>query len=261
MKFSFPFFGKKSHSLDQEIADVLPKDELFVEKEKPSINWNAVEIEPMPGLELVPEQVEDKTSHLMTQAEEGPKYSNQGHLAEGIEAASADDPLIVTAEPLKPLEIDDLQASQPWVMPESIVELEPDPTPEIASKPVLIEELIEEPKQEELIQEESIQEESIQPSAVIASPIPASIPEAITAPLLMTRQDVIAAYKLFLNRLPESFEVIQSRVNSSAEANLIDFSLADEFIKRSDLPAIIFPIAKKIVDAQAQEKSSTQAAG
>ena len=258
MKFSFPFFGKKSHSLDQEIADVLPKDELFVEEEKPSINWNAVEIEPMPGLELVPEQVEDKTSHFMTQAEESPKYSNQGHLAEGVETKSADDPLIVTAEPLKPLEIDDLQASQPWVMPESIVELEPDPTPEIASKPVLIEE----PKQEEPKQEELIQEELIQPSAVIASPIPASIPEAVTStPLLMTRQDVIAAYKLFLNRLPESFEVIQSRVNSSAEANLIDFSLADEFIKRPDLPAIIFPIAKKIVDAQAQEKSSTQATG
>lgn len=257
MKFSFPFFGKKSHSLDQEITDVLPKDELFVEEEKPSINWNAVEIEPMPGLELVPEQVEDKTSHFMTEAEEGPKYSNQGHLAEGIEAASADDPLIVTAEPLKPLEIDDLQASQPWVMPESIVELEPDPTPEMASKPVLIEELIEESKQED-----PKQEELIQPSAVIASPIPASIPEAVTStPLLMTRQDVIAAYKLFLNRLPESFEVIQSRVNSSAEANLIDFSLADEFIKRPDLPAIIFPIAKKIVDAQAQEKSPTQATG
>jgi len=72
----------------------------------------------------------------------------------------------------------------------------------------------------------------------------------------LTREDVIAAYKIFLNRLPESFEVIQSRLNSSVEANLIDFALADEFIKRADLAAIVFPIAKKIIEASEQERST-----
>jgi len=67
---------------------------------------------------------------------------------------------------------------------------------------------------------------------------------------------VIAAYEIFLNRLPESFEVIQSRLNSSVEANLIDFALADEFIKRADLAAIVFPIAKKIIEASEQERST-----
>jgi hypothetical protein len=72
---------------------------------------------------------------------------------------------------------------------------------------------------------------------------------------------VIAAYKIFLNRLPESFIVIKARLDSPIEANLIDFALSDEFIRRADLPAIIFPLAKKIIEASETAQSTNQTSG
>jgi hypothetical protein len=147
----------------------------------------------------------------------------------------------------------------PPIVPSAFI-ASPAPAIEIPSTPLPIEEL-KEPELKQPEQKEPEQKEP-EPSVVNVAPTPAppivTPEEVIATPMLMTRQDVIAAYKLFLNRLPESFEVMQTRVNSSAEANLIDFSLSDEFIKRSDLPAIIFPIAKKVVEAQAKEQSPSQ---
>lgn len=352
MKFSFPFFGKKSRSLDREVEDVLPKDVPLIVEEKPSINWNAVEVDLMPGFAPIPEQITEPAGPVRTQAEEGLKYSNQGSQAVNVDTQPADGPFIAGADPLKPLQIDDLMVSKPLTISEEIPKADPAPTlndivsaapieksteasepekaieamqPEptesephvfIANPTSALDDPIkpapfekpEEPVEQQLLESEVAEPEPVEsiapvvPSAFITSPAPAieiasnPLPiealkeaepmepepsvvsttpaptpaptptppiaapaEVAYAPMLMTRQDVIAAYKLFLNRLPESFEVMQTRVNSSAEANLIDFSLSDEFIKRSDLPAIIFPIAKKVIEAQAKEQSPSQA--
>ena len=262
MKFPFPFFGKKSKSLDQEIADALPRDIPTFEEERPVINWSVVEVAPMPGLELLPEQPEERrdnfTIPVAPPTPESPPLANTEGKKEAMkfsgapvapslqEANPKQEPLIepqiiekvavLQEEPLKPLEIEDLLMAQPLVIPEVIPEFIPDTDPNITSNLTV-----------------SVKPVAENAQASVASPI--VMPLANTsAPLLMTREDVIAAYKIFLNRLPESFEVIQSRVNSSVEANLIDFALADEFIKRADLPVIIFPIVKKILESQDQSQ-------
>ena len=256
MKFPFSFFGKKSRALDQEIADASPKDIPPIEEERPVINWNDVAIVPMPGLELLPESVEERvdtfTAPLATQKPENPQFTQAeskdqvndvfgAELAQEPMQESLIEPLAIEkvavpqAESLKPLEIEDLLESEPLIIPAAIpdTDLESSPNVSRSSEPAV--------ERDEAVD------------------IPASLPAAsISAPLLMDREDVIAAYKIFLNRLPESFEVIRSRVNSSAEANLIDFALADEFIRRSDLPAIIFPIAKKILETQEQGNPSSE---
>jgi hypothetical protein len=112
-------------------------------------------------------------------------------------------------------------------------------------------------------EDEAASPEISQPTQVLpvapkqAEPVPADpIPNG---PLRMTREDVIAAYKIFLRRFPESDEVIQSRLNSRVEANLLDFAFVGEFIERADLPVIIFPIAKKLIEASAPAAESTSA--
>ena len=71
-----------------------------------------------------------------------------------------------------------------------------------------------------------------------------------TQPLRMAKEDVIAAYKIFLNRLPESTTVMNLRIGGSTEANLIDFVLADEFLKRPEVSPLILGFAKQIIERQ-----------
>lgn len=264
MKFSFPFFGKKSKPLDREIEgaeDIVFEAEPAFEEEKPVINWDAVQAAPMPGLEVIPEDLPPKdmnfsvpdastaTKNSTTDGLDGKKETRifsgapVAPSAQEIASQSKEEPIIEPLAPeklptsqeqtLEPLEIEDLLKTKPFTIPETIVDddLESAPNSVNGDEPV------------------KSTQTPVAP-ALASTAIPAK-------PLLMTREDVIAAYKIFLNRLPESFEVIQSRVNSSAEANLIDFALADEFIKRPDLPAIIYPVAKKILEAQEQSQAST----
>lgn len=61
-----------------------------------------------------------------------------------------------------------------------------------------------------------------------------------------TREDIIAAYKIFLNRLPESSLVLDARVGKSMEETLIEFALSDEFLARPDVVGIIQKAAKTL---------------
>jgi len=71
--------------------------------------------------------------------------------------------------------------------------------------------------------------------------------------MVMTKEDVVAAYKIFLNRLPESVEVVNARVGQNSETNLIDFVLSDEFLKRPEVSEIMTKAAKIV---QADESNT-----
>ena len=61
-------------------------------------------------------------------------------------------------------------------------------------------------------------------------------------------EDVIAAYKIFLGRLPESRQVIEPWVGALSEKLLIDFLVSNEFLSNPDKVKFIVNLAKKIVD-------------
>ena len=65
-----------------------------------------------------------------------------------------------------------------------------------------------------------------------------------------TKEDIIAAYKIFLNRHPESSFVLQNRIGKSIEENLIEFALSEEFLNRADAAEIIQKAAKIVAENQ-----------
>ena len=67
-----------------------------------------------------------------------------------------------------------------------------------------------------------------------------------------TREDVIAAYKIFLGRLPESMEVVDPRVGVSPSAILLDFLISKEFLDQASKSQLILALAKKILDERKQ---------
>ena len=95
--------------------------------------------------------------------------------------------------------------------------------------------------------------------AVGASAAATSTPAASTTPavvgqmdsMAMSAEDIIAAYKIFLKRLPESMEVITPRVGLSAERVLFDFMSSSEFTNRPEVANLVFAVGKKILDERA----------
>jgi hypothetical protein len=71
---------------------------------------------------------------------------------------------------------------------------------------------------------------------------------------LVTEADVVAAYKIFLGRLPEARQVIESRIGIAPDQLLISFITAPEFRARKKFNPIILALAKEIID---QSKQST----
>lgn len=71
-----------------------------------------------------------------------------------------------------------------------------------------------------------------------------------------TREDVIAAYKIFLGRLPESMEVVDPRVGVAPSAILVDFLISKEFLDQASKSQLILAVAKKILDEKKQTTSS-----
>ena len=67
-----------------------------------------------------------------------------------------------------------------------------------------------------------------------------------------TREDVIAAYKIFLGRLPESMEVVDPRVGVSPAALLVDFLASKEFLDHPPKSQLVLAVAKKILDERKQ---------
>ncbi len=74
-----------------------------------------------------------------------------------------------------------------------------------------------------------------------------------------TREDVIAAYKIFLGRLPESMEAVDPRVGVSPSAILLDFLISKEFLDQASKSQLILAVAKKILDERKQTLSPDEA--
>lgn len=70
--------------------------------------------------------------------------------------------------------------------------------------------------------------------------------------LKATHEDVIAAYKIFLGRLPESMEVVDPRVGVTPAALLVDFLASKEFLDQAPKSQLVLAVAKKILDERKQ---------
>ena len=62
-----------------------------------------------------------------------------------------------------------------------------------------------------------------------------------------TEDDIVAAYKFFLGRMPESREVIQARVGLDMKRVLTDFLLSSEFLNREEVWPIVGECSRRIV--------------
>ncbi len=78
---------------------------------------------------------------------------------------------------------------------------------------------------------------------------------------LMTREDVIAAYKIFLRRRPVVQEDIEPRLGMTGDRVLFDYLMCDEFTNRPEIAQLIFNCAKKIVDSKKSAAPANTAAG
>lgn len=77
--------------------------------------------------------------------------------------------------------------------------------------------------------------------------------------LKATREDVIAAYKIFLGRLPESMEVVGPRVGVTPMTLLVDFLTSKEFLDQPTKSQLVLAVAKKIVDARMAQDAKPSA--
>ena len=68
--------------------------------------------------------------------------------------------------------------------------------------------------------------------------------------MLMSQEDIIAAYKIFLKRHPETIEVIKPRVGLTGDRVLVDFLSSSEFTSRPEVVNLIFALAKKLLEEQ-----------
>ena len=78
--------------------------------------------------------------------------------------------------------------------------------------------------------------------------------------LKATREDVIAAYKIFLGRLPESMQVVDPRVGAPSSAILVDFLASKEFLGNPAKSQLVLALAKKILEEKENAASSTKKA-
>jgi len=96
----------------------------------------------------------------------------------------------------------------------------------------------------------------------VDAPVSTSLPLKKVIPIVshelkMTHNDIVAAYKLLLNRLPENNEVIAPRVGRSAENILVEFLLSSEFRRRHNLDQVLLTIASDIVKRRQTDSSNT----
>ena len=100
------------------------------------------------------------------------------------------------------------------------------------------------------------------PAAPVADAAPAAEPEVLGQMDTMkaTREDVIAAYKIFLGRVPESMEVVDPRVGVAPAALLVDFLASKEFLDQAPKSQLVLAVAKKILDERKQAAAAEGAA-
>ena len=95
----------------------------------------------------------------------------------------------------------------------------------------------------------------VAPAASAATSPPDALPATTVVgqmdSMAMSAEDIIAAYKIFLKRVPESMEVVTPRVGLSAERVLFDFMSSSEFTNRPEVANLVFAVGKKILDERA----------
>jgi hypothetical protein len=67
-----------------------------------------------------------------------------------------------------------------------------------------------------------------------------------------TREDVIAAYKIFLGRMPENMDVVDNRIGVMPEAMMVEFMVSQEYLNHPEKSQLVLALAKKIMDERAQ---------
>lgn len=73
----------------------------------------------------------------------------------------------------------------------------------------------------------------------------------------VTREDVIAAYKIFLNRFPESDTVIDTRVGLEPGRMVQSFLLSEEFLSRQQFWPVMVEAAKRILARIPKEEAGS----
>ena len=71
------------------------------------------------------------------------------------------------------------------------------------------------------------------------------------ASMQASAEDVIAAYKIFLGRLPESEQVVQQRTGLPVATLLIDFLASAEFLGHPMRAKLLLGLAKRVIETQA----------
>jgi hypothetical protein len=70
------------------------------------------------------------------------------------------------------------------------------------------------------------------------------------ASMQSSAEDVIAAYKIFLGRLPESAQVVQQRTGLPVATLLIDFLASAEFLGHPMRAKLLLGLAKRVIESQ-----------
>ena len=70
------------------------------------------------------------------------------------------------------------------------------------------------------------------------------------ASMQASAEDVIAAYKIFLGRLPESAQVVQQRTGLPVATLLIDFLASAEFLGHPMRAKLLLGLAKRVIETQ-----------
>ena len=113
---------------------------------------------------------------------------------------------------------------------------------------------------EMLVQFDASQKEASPPAVAVATQQANDSPKDLgqMGSMTATREDVIAAYKIFLGRLPESMEVVDPRVGVTPAALLVDFLASKEFLDQTPKSQLVLAVAKKILDERRQAAAEGQ---
>lgn len=129
----------------------------------------------------------------------------------------------------------------------------------VAAQKVAITELKESTSSlEMLVQFDASQKETSSPAEPAAATQTNQAPEVLGQmdTIMATREDVIAAYKIFLGRVPESMEVVDPRVGVAPAALLVDFLASKEFLDYAPRVQLVLAVAKKILDERKLAKEA-----
>ncbi|PUE33096.1 hypothetical protein B9Z35_06130 [Limnohabitans sp. Jir61] len=153
-------------------------------------------------------------------------------------------PAPVVAEPVFAVAAEPVADAAPVAVARAVVQAEPEAPAAVAVAPVV-----------------AVAAEAA-PALPASDAAPAAEPEVLGQMDTMkaTREDVIAAYKIFLGRVPESMEVVDPRVGVASAALLVDFLASKEFLDQGPKSQLVLAVAKKILDERKQAAAAEGAA-